>query len=115
MPDLVHTVTFGVARLAVLDPAVERHVLVGPLLAAVIAGDNAVTISRLGTGSNWQRRPVAGARSVAHGFARSVLGEGVQGHALGIDQDLAHAGVSNFGWRIGKGQAGQAGHGDGGS
>src|ERR1700729_3044239 len=98
VPDVVAVVALGVARLLVVLPEVKRLALVGPLLAAVIAGDHGPRSGILGVGSGHQRRPVGGAVAVA---ARLTGGRvpvvDIERHALGIDQRLALRGIADLG------------------
>ncbi len=98
VPDVVAVVARGVARLLVVLPEVERLALVGPLLAAVIAGDHGPRPGGLGVGRGHQRRPVGGAIAVAARLTGGGIAiVNVERHALGIDQRLALCGIAEFG------------------
>src|SRR5580693_1911368 len=89
MPDTVDAVAGYVARLGVLGKLIERLALVGPLLAAVVAGDDGPISRCLGIGAGQERRPVGGALAVAVRFAGGIAVERVERQALGVDQGLA--------------------------
>ena len=63
LPGAVDAVAGLVAGLRVLGPVVQRPALVGPLLLAVVARDDAVVAHRLGR----CRRAISGGQLVAHG------------------------------------------------
>src|ERR1700745_2707447 len=78
---VVDAVAGCVARLLVLHPAVERLTFVGPLLRAIVAGDNRPTSRGLARAVSLQRRPVFRAFAVAIRLAGRVFVKGVEGHA----------------------------------
>ncbi len=86
-PGPVHLAFTGhVAGLLVHDEGVERLAAVGPLTLLVVTGDHGPFAHGLVGGRRRQWRPVGGALIVAHGFAIGVLGEGIERHAVVIDQ-----------------------------
>src|ERR1022692_889318 len=90
VPGAVESVAGHVARFLILRPRVERFALVRPLLAAVVAGNDRPVARRLGIGRGHQRRPVAGARSIACALASGVLVEGIERHSRGVGHHPAH-------------------------
>src|SRR6185437_16542756 len=68
----------GVARLLVLDPAIERPALIGPLRAAIVALHHGIVTHGMGAGIGHQRRPVLGAAAIAVGLAGRVLVEDIE-------------------------------------
>src|SRR5271170_3790375 len=94
VPDIVDAVAVRIAGIAVLVEGVERLALVGPLLAAVVARDDAPVARRCGVGEEW--RPVGGADAVAAGFAGRVAVESVKRHAGAIDQRFALGRVADL-------------------
>src|SRR5690606_30880603 len=92
-----------VAGLGVLAPVVERTALVGPLLAAVVAGDHAPVAGGGVFRGCHQRWPVGGAAAVAYALAGplGVFVEDVERHLVGADQHAVHGG--GRGLRLGRG------------
>src|ERR1700761_5060129 len=85
MPGAVQkAVAVDVAGLGVLGEGVERLALVGPLLGAVITGDDGVAAIGLVAGLGLEHRPVGGAWSVAGGLAFGILVESIEAHAFRI-------------------------------
>src|SRR5690606_28916126 len=84
VPDVVHTVARLVPGLAVLAPVVQRLALVGHLLGAVVALNQAIAVPA-GCRRGGQGRPVGGTGAIADGFAAAghVLVEDIALHALG--------------------------------
>src|SRR5580704_8781062 len=89
VPDAVDAVAGHVARLGILGKLIKRLALVGPLFAAVVAGDDGPIARCLGIGTGHQRRPIGSASAVAVRFAGGVAVERVERQALGVDQSLA--------------------------
>src|SRR5271170_7109068 len=89
VPDIVDAVAVRIAGIAVLVEGVKRLALVGPLLAAVVARDDAPVARRRGVGGGEEWRPVGGADAVAAGFSGRVAVESVKRHAGAIDQRFA--------------------------
>src|SRR5574341_1046516 len=87
VPDVVEAVAGHVAGLGILGPVVQRPALAGPLLAAVVARDEAPVAAGGGAGGGHQRRPVGGAGAVAHALARAgrIAVEGVERHLVRAD------------------------------
>ncbi len=56
IPDTAYTITGHFAGLGVLDPEVQRHAVLGPLLGSVLARHQRVCTIGLGIGSGHQRR-----------------------------------------------------------
>ena len=100
MPNVSAIIAFDVARFLVVLPEVERLALVGPLLGAVVAGDDGLVVVGLVAGFGLQRRPVGGTRAVAGGFAAGILVECIQRHALGVSERQALRGRSDTGRRL---------------
>src|SRR6266702_8378609 len=100
MPGAVEkTVAGDVAGLRVLGEGVERLALVGPLLRAVVARDDGVTVARGIAGLGLQPRPVCRTRSVAGRLAVHILVEGIERHALSVSEHVALVGLAGLGWR----------------
>ena len=72
MPDIQDAVTGLVAWFSVLGPVIERLALHGPLLFAVVAGDDLVVTGALACIGSHQGWPVGCAGSVAHRFATAA-------------------------------------------
>src|SRR5947209_1782113 len=101
MPGTVEkTVARDVAGLGVLGEGVQRLALEGPLLGAVIAGDDGIAVAGGVAGLGLQRRPVRRTRTVAGRFAVHVLVESIARHALGVGEDVALVGLGGFGRRV---------------
>jgi hypothetical protein len=97
MPSAIeNAVSRNVAGLRVFDEGVERLALVGPLRGFVVASHKAPIARCLSTCGSHQRRPVRGALTATGGFPAAVLVEGIERHALGIDEGLAFAGVGDL-------------------
>ena len=76
MPSAIEEAVAGdVARLVVVFPRIERTTFVGPLLAAIVARDDAAIAHRHSAGRSRQGRPIARARAVARRLATRVLVE----------------------------------------
>lgn len=79
-------VTVLVARLLVLDEGIKGLAVVGPLLGAVLASDQAPVAAGLRSLGRCQRRPVLRALPGTGGLPFAVLVVGIERHALAIDQ-----------------------------
>jgi len=66
MPNAVgETIAGDVARLLVVFPGIKRVAFVSPLLAAIVAGDDAVVAHWHRAARSHQGRPIAGAWAIA--------------------------------------------------
>src|SRR5215475_1405323 len=65
VPNVVAIIAFDIARLLVILPEIERLTLIGPLFAAVVAGDDRPLTGILAITGHHQRRPIGGALAVA--------------------------------------------------
>src|SRR3984885_8321202 len=102
VPDAVDAVAGYIAGLAVLVPAIERLVLVGPLLAAVAAGDQGKIAGGAGVGGCDQWHPEICALTVAIRLALAVVVERVERHAVAVDVRFAFRGMGGgrrLAWR----------------
>ena len=105
VPDVFEVVAGAVAGLLVGLVGVHRLALVGPLARTVVAHDDRVCTGGLVAGGGHRGRPQRGAAAVAGALAAAchVLVEGVERHALGVDQRA----VGELGRRVGSHSAGE--------
>jgi hypothetical protein len=73
----------------VLGPCIERLAFVGPLLAAIVAGDERKTSRGLRIGVGNLGRPADSALGIAIRLAGAIAVEDVARHSIEIDEGLA--------------------------
>src|ERR1700739_2775864 len=100
VPNIIDAVAGGVTGFLILGPGIKRFVFVGPLFAAVVAGDERKTSRRLRIGVGNQGLPGDGALGVAIRLACAVAIEHVKRHSIEVDESLA-PGSFGAGWRDG--------------
>src|SRR5690606_26630269 len=100
VPDPINAVSGHIAGLLVLHPVIERHSLLCPLLAAILALDQRICAGSLRPLHCLEGRPVLRTGIIAAGFALAILVESIKRHVLGACQDLSLRAFHRLdGWR----------------